>query len=203
MPLALAIATPLTALTANETDIQPPSEPVKSHSISIVTVADVSTTATPDTEPETEPEDKPSYIYVISIPLSFEYQEVMQQACEKYGVPYALALTVAECESSFRLDADNGTCWGVMQIHPVNYSRLRENGIEPTEYEGNITAGVFMLGELLSKYGDTHKALMAYNCGEQGAKNLWNEGYTTSEYSEKVVTYSEKWQAVINEKKDN
>ena len=117
---------------------------------------------------------------------------------EKYGVPYALALAVAECESSFILEADNGTCWGVMQIHPINYPRLRENGIEPTEYEGNIVAGVFMLGELLEKYSDTHKALMAYNCGETGAKRLWNQGYLTSTYSRKVVTKYEKWQQIIN-----
>lgn len=122
----------------------------------------------------------------------------MQDACEKYNVPYALALAVAECESSFNLEADSGTCWGVMQIHPINYPRLRENGIEPTEYEGNITAGVFMLGELLDKYTDTHKALMAYNCGETGAKRLWNQGYFTSKYSRKVVEKYEKWQEIIN-----
>lgn len=143
-------------------------------------------------------EEIPTYFYSKSIPLSSELQETMQQACEKYGVPYTLALAVAESESSFDLEADSGTCWGIMQIHPINYPRLRENGIEPTEYQGNITAGVFILGELLEKYTDTHKALMAYNCGETGAKRLWNEGYMTSTYSVKVVTLSEKWQEIIN-----
>lgn len=138
------------------------------------------------------------YVLTEDIPLAFEYQKAMQDACEKYNVPYALALAVAECESSFNLEADSGTCWGVMQIHPINYPRLRENGIEPTEYEGNITAGVFMLGELLDKYTDTHKALMAYNCGETGAKRLWNQGYFTSKYSRKVVEKYEKWQEIIN-----
>lgn len=138
------------------------------------------------------------YILTEDVPLSFDLQRVMQDACDKYGVPYALALAVAECESSFILEADNGTCWGLMQIHPINYPRLRENGIEPTEYEGNIVAGVFMLGELLEKYSDTHKALMAYNCGETGAKRLWNQGYLTSTYSRKVVTQYEKWQQIIN-----
>lgn len=138
------------------------------------------------------------YILTEDVPLPFDLQRVMQDACDKYGVPYALALAVAECESSFILEADNGTCWGVMQIHPINYPRLRENGIEPTEYEGNIVASVFMLGELLEKYSDTHKALMAYNCGETGAKRLWNQGYFTSTYSRKVVTNYEKWQQIIN-----
>ena len=144
-----------------------------------------------------KPESK-RYILTEDVPLPLELQRVMQDACDKYNVPYALALAVAECESSFILEADNGTCWGVMQIHPINYPRLRENGIEPTEYEGNIVAGVFMLGELLEKYSDTHKALMAYNCGETGAKRLWNQGYFTSTYSRKVVTNYEKWQQIIN-----
>ena len=152
-------------------------------------------TPTVSVTPEPEPE---RYILTEDVPLPFELQRVMQDACDTYGVPYALALAVAECESSFILEADNGTCWGLMQIHPINYPRLRENGIEPTEYEGNIVAGVFMLGELLEKYSDTHKALMAYNCGETGAKRLWNQGYLTSTYSRKVVTKYEKWQQIIN-----
>ena len=150
---------------------------------------------TPTVSVTPEPE---RYILTEDVPLSFDLQRVMQDACDKYGVPYALALAVAECESSFILEADSGTCWGLMQIHPINYPRLRENGIEPTEYEGNIVAGVFMLGELLEKYSDTHKALMAYNCGETGAKRLWNQGYFTSTYSRKVVTNYEKWQQIIN-----
>ena len=150
---------------------------------------------TPTVSVTPEPE---RYILTENVPLPFDLQRAMQDACDKYGVPYALALAVAECESSFILEADNGTCWGVMQIHPINYPRLRENGIEPTEYEGNIVAGVFMLGELLEKYSDTHKALMAYNCGETGAKRLWNQGYLTSTYSRKVVTNYEKWQQIIN-----
>lgn len=143
--------------------------------------------------------DEPQFLHSDAIPLPFELQDVMQEACDKYGVPYALALAVAESESDFDLEADNGTCWGVMQIHPINYDRLRENGIEPTEYEGNIVAGVFMLSELLEKYSDTHKALMAYNCGETGARRLWKQGYDTSSYSRKVVTRYEKWQQTIND----
>lgn len=145
------------------------------------------------------PEPTENHILAEAVPLPFEYQRVMQDACDKYNVPYALALAVAESESSFDLEADSGICWGIMQIHPINYDRLRENGIEPTEYEGNIVAGVFMLSELLEKYSDTHKALMAYNCGETGARRLWNQGYLTSSYSRKVTTLTKEWQQTIND----
>ncbi len=137
--------------------------------------------------------------YIAAIPLSRELQNVMYAACSDYGVPYELALAVCEAESTFKTDADNGTCWGLMQIHPVNYEWLRDIGIEPTTYEGNIQAGVYILGQHLMEYGDTHKALMAYNCGEYGAARLWKDGYTTSNYSRNVVEKSEKWQEVIAE----
>lgn len=150
--------------------------------------------------PDTEVSTEPPFNCNQNIPLPDYLQLVMQQACLEYGVPYTLALAVAECESSFDLEADSGTCWGLMQINPVNYARFRELGIEPTEYEGNVVAGVFMLGELLNKYGDTHKALMAYNCGEYGASCLWEQGYLTSSYSRKVTNTQDKWQQIL---KDN
>lgn len=196
---ALLIAVIATPFVIKSLSVDAPTEPSVDTTYLPPSVEAVSLvlTETPSAT-ETATEEIPTYSQNENIPLSFELQVTMQQACEKYGVPYALALAVAESESSFDLEADSGTCWGVMQIHPINYPRLRENGIEPTEYEGNITAGVFLLGELLEKYADTHKALMAYNCGETGAKRLWKEGYMTTKYSVKVVTLSEKWQEIIN-----
>lgn len=140
----------------------------------------------------------PEPLYIEAIPLTAEHQTLMQEACEVYEINYALALAVMEHESSFNLDADSGICWGPMQINPINYEWLRECGIEPTTHEGNIVAGVLMLGDLLDKYDDTHKALMAYNCGETGAARLWREGYTTSSYSRAVVESAEEWQQIIN-----
>ncbi len=147
-----------------------------------------------DKEPEAE---SAGYLHSEEIPLSFKLQEVMQQACETYGVPYSLALAIAERESTFDVTADNGLCYGIMQINGINYERLRGLGIEPTDPEGNIVAGVFMIGELLDKYGDTNKALMAYNCGEGGASRLWEQGYSSSEYSRQVISLAEKWQQII------
>lgn len=168
--------------------------------IAEATVNTVSTVQTNYTEiAETTDSPIEEYRYSAEIPLSRFLQITMQNACREYGVTYTLALAVAECESSFDLEADSGTCYGLMQINPINYDRLRSLGIEPTEHEGNIVAGVYMLGELLGKYGDTHKALMAYNCGETGAARLWEKGYTASSYSEKVINTMEKWQQILND----
>ena len=89
-----------------------------------------------------------------------------------------------------------------MQVHPINYDRLRGLGIEPTDYEGNIVAGVLLIGELLDKYGDQNKALMAYNCGEGGAAKLWQQGYYSSQYSRHVLNVSESWQQIIDDLKN-
>lgn len=132
------------------------------------------------------------------VPLSEDLQTVMQEACIEYNVPYSLALAIAEIESTFDVDADNGSCVGLMQINKCNHEWLRELGIEPTEHDGNIVAGVLMIGQFLEEYQDVHKALMAYNCGETGATRLWKQGYTTSTYSRKVMTAAEEWQQIID-----
>lgn len=199
LPLMLALLT-LTVICSLALPKPEPEKPIVQEPVTQpLPVADTVIATATLTEPlPIADESEPELLQIPDIPLSFELQEVMQTACQEYGVPYSLALAVAECESDFDLEADSGICWGVMQINPCNYARLRELGIEPTEYEGNIVAGVLMLGELLDKYGDTHKALMAYNCGEYGASRLWEEGYATSRYSRIVITQSEKWQQTIN-----
>lgn len=44
---------------------------------------------------------------------------------------------------------------------------------------------------LTEKYEDPHQVLMAYNCGEAGAKKLWKQGKTTSEYSREIMIRAE------------
>lgn len=138
------------------------------------------------------------HFFLPEIPLSEDLQAVMQEACIEYNVPYSLALAVTEIKSAFDVDADNGLCVGLMQINECNFGWLRKLSVEPTEYKGNITAGVLMIGQLLEKYQDTHKALMAYNCGETGAARLWKQGYLTSTYSRKVMKAVDEWQQVID-----
>lgn len=150
-------------------------------------------------ESETLPTLQTIYYYSDEIPLDHFLQEVAQDACKANGVPYSLALAVIEQESAFNPEADNGLCYGLMQINRINYQWLRDIGIEPASYKGNIEAGVYMLGELLKKYGDVHKALMAYNCGETGAKRLWNNGQMTSAYSSSVVNLAQKWAQQVKE----
>ena len=157
----------------------------------VIVTATEPPTVTPDPIPVWEPLD--------DVPLDAELQQYIHDACEVYGVDEALVLGIIERESTFRPEAENEYCWGLMQIHKINYDWLRdEEGIDPLTYPGNIDAGVLMISRLLEKYEDTHKALMAYNCGESGARRLWEQGYTTTEYSRAVVMAAENWKTILS-----
>ena len=129
--------------------------------------------------------------------LDTELQVTMLEMCEKYEVPFALALAVAEQESTFNPDAVSTTDdYGLMQINKINFEWLREKGIEPLEHKGNIEAGVMILSESVRKHGDYGLALMAYNCGDTGAKRLWEKGIYSTDYSKATLERFYKWDII-------
>lgn len=149
-----------------------------------------------DTSEETETATD-SAAWMRIAPLDPELQKTMYICCEKYGVPLALALAVAEKESEFNPDAVSKTSdFGLMQINTCNFEYLLEKGIDPCTYEGNIEAGVLLLGENLELYGDEGLAVMAYNCGRAGARRLWADGVYSTSYSRDVMELYEKWLGV-------
>ena len=130
--------------------------------------------------------------------LDYDLQMTMQACCEKYGVPYALALAVADVESRFDPTATSGTNdYGLMQINQVNHGWLLEQGIDPMTPAGNIEAGVLFLSDYLTAYGDPEMAIMAYNCGPGGAQKLWAAGTYHTEHSQKVMARFDHWTSVL------
>lgn len=136
------------------------------------------------------------------IPLDYDTQACLRAWCEQYSVPYKMALGVIETESSFRADAQNGNCYGYMQVNSINLDWLSEE-IGVTDLKDplqNLHSGVFILGDLFEKYGDWNKVLVCYNYGEAGAqKHVFSQGITSTEYSRKVLGLQEKWAEVIGE----
>ena len=153
-------------------------------------------------EAEVVPEEhaEPEWTAIDAIPLDPEYQHYVFEAAERYGVNAALILAIIEQESTFRplIWDPSGRCYGLMQIHCVNYDDLQAEGIDALSYPGNIDAGALMISRLIDKYGDVHRALMAYNRGEHGAREDWSAGYYTSTYSRSVVRRSEQWQVILD-----
>ena len=149
---------------------------------------------------ETE-EEAPSY-QSDAVPLNHDTQAQVLGWCEEYGVPYSVALAVIEAESSFRPDAENGSCYGYMQINSINKSWLfQEIGVTNLEDPlQNLHSGIYMLGDLYGKYGDWHKALVCYNCGATGPYNhYFSQGLTSSGYSRHVMELEAKWAEVVSQ----
>lgn len=127
------------------------------------------------------------------IPLSHELQDVALAACEDYGVLPDVLFAVMEVESGYQLDAQNGECYGLMQIHSINLPWLQEqigttDLSDPTQ---NIKAGAYILGGYLERYSLTD-SLMAYNLGEGGAKAQWAQGIHETAYTRKVLEFIER-----------
>ena len=130
------------------------------------------------------------------IPLSKDLQLYTYNKCVEYGIPdhYELVLAMMWQESNYTADLISSTDdYGIMQINSCNHSWLVDL-LGPTDFldaSDNINAGVYVISKLLIKYGDEHKALMAYNMGEHGASLNWQAGNYTSNYSRGVVAKRE------------
>ena len=127
-----------------------------------------------------------------NIPLSKDLQLYTYNKCIEYGIldHYELVLAMMWQESNYTADLISKTDdYGIMQINSCNHSWLVDL-LGPTDFldaSDNINAGVYVISKLLIKYGDEHKALMAYNMGEHGASLNWQAGNYTSNYSRDVV----------------
>lgn len=118
------------------------------------------------------------------IPLSEELQRVLRDECDRYGIDYALALGLIETESSFDPDADNGLCYGLMQLNrdyfPADLSSAE-----------NIRAGIEYLADQLGRYETVEAALCGYNAGhDTGARD----------YANAVLAAAERWEEQLNER---
>lgn len=142
------------------------------------------------------PEVRAASIHIYNIPLSKELQEYTYSMCEYYLIPehYELVLAMMWQESHFKADLVSSTNdYGIMQINKCNHEWLSEQlGINNyMDAKQNIEAGTYLISKLLLKYEDENKALMAYNMGETGARNVWSAGNYTSSYSRDVVAKRE------------
>ncbi|MBQ1502346.1 MAG: lytic transglycosylase domain-containing protein [Firmicutes bacterium] len=117
-----------------------------------------------------------------------DYEGIVAERCEEYGVDKWLAMALIREESGFKQDAvSNAGAYGLMQLMPDTASWLIERGgfdisVDQAIYdaESNITIGVYYLSVLkdvyLGKVRGTAEAAMiaAYNAGI-GSVDSWLE----------------------------
>ena len=129
--------------------------------------------------------------YYYNIPLSKELQDYIFITSSEYNVPVELILALIHTESNFNSKAiSNTNDYGLCQINKVNHKWLSEKlGVTNfLDEKQNILCGIFMLSEKLKiTNNDINLALMCYNCGDTGAKKLWNKDIYSTTYSKKVL----------------
>lgn len=118
------------------------------------------------------------------IPLSDDLQQHIHRLCEKYDISYALVIAMIDVESNFNSKAVSSTSdYGLMQINAINH----KGNVDYLDPYDNVEHGIKVLHKLAKKYNEADLVLMCWNCGEAGARKLWQEGIYSTEYSRKVI----------------
>lgn len=124
------------------------------------------------------------------VPLSDELQAYIRDTCASHGFDHhGIIIALIGAESSYREQAVSATGdHGYMQINEINHAGLREQlgQLDFMDGRDNVRAGVYMMADLYERYGDIGLALMAYNCGERGASDLWEQGIYSTKYSRSI-----------------
>lgn len=138
-------------------------------------------------------------IKLYDIPLSKSLQTYIYEICAEENVPVPLILAMIEHESRFNPEVISSTNdYGLMQINQINHAWLAEeyrtaDMLDPYQ---NVFCGVKIIGGYLSKYGDVTKALMAYNMGDYGASKAWQNGITSTSYTDSILSLMAQYEEV-------
>lgn len=150
---------------------------------------ETATTVATETQPE---ETTTETVLVATRPviydctLSDDLQQYIYDNCNANGVPYEFVMAIIKKESTFRTNASNGSCVGLMQLNSrYNTGLANSLGVSLYDPYGNVLVGIHVVKDLLNKYSMSD-ALMCYNMGEYGAKKYL--GGSTS-YSRTVMSY--------------
>lgn len=175
--------------TAMEEEPEPITLPQKTYTIELnspIVGIDI-----PDTLPE-PPQTEPLPPQ-LEIPLSQELQQYTYKECGYDDELYLLVMAVMKQESSFKSDSIgiDGRDHGLMQVRDCNLEHLEDQfgTLDLMNPYDNIKSGVYIIKNLMDKHKYKNLALMAYNCGEAGARRLWKQGIYSTEYSRKVTEY--------------
>ena len=125
--------------------------------------------------------------------VSSEYDSVIEQAAERYGVDPAVLHGLIQQESGFDPSAQSSAgASGLTQLMPGTAASLGvANPLNPTE---SIEGGARYLGQLMAQFGgNTADALAAYNAGPGAVQQFGGiPPYAETEsYVSKVLGYAE------------
>jgi hypothetical protein len=104
-----------------------------------------------------------------------QYADIINEASSKFGVDPFLIASIIKQESGFNPKATSKAgAQGLMQLMPGTASGLGvTDSYDPRQ---NIMGGTEYIAKQLAKFGDTTKALVAYNAGPGNVDNVLNSG---------------------------
>ena len=119
----------------------------------------------PEPDPDPAPVYEPEPYNDPDIPD--EIEAAAEAAAEVYGFDPEFLEAVAFYESTYNTKAENGGCWGLMQVAPRwHYDRMERLGYTKEqlwEAGPNMMVAADYLRELYDRHGDLNWALMYYN----------------------------------------
>jgi soluble lytic murein transglycosylase len=122
---------------------------------------------------------------------SNDYDTMIQDAADRYGVSFSLIKAIIRAESGFNPKAvSHKGAMGLMQIMPGNFKSL--NLRDPFDPRENIMAGVRYMAILLDRFqGKVPLALAAYNAGPNKVEAYQDIPpiQETEEYVKKVMKF--------------
>lgn len=124
-----------------------------------------------------------------------EFQGIVQEASQKYGVPVSLINAVIKQESAFNPQAvSHCGAQGLMQLMPKTAKAY--GCADSFDAKQNVMAGTRFLGDLLSMYkGDVELALAGYNAGPGNVAKYGGQVPPFAETKNYVVKVQEYYQA--------
>ncbi len=142
---------------------------------------------------------EPDHSYIKEIPLSAEVQEYLYNTWTAAGFDYALALAFIDVETggTFNTAAINHVShdYGLFQLNRRTWLKSfkkiygissMEEMLDPVL---NIQGGLYVYSDCVRMYGQTERAIVAYNQGPTKT--------SSTKYSRKVLRAAEKWRKVL------
>ncbi|MFQ5903626.1 MAG: lytic transglycosylase domain-containing protein [Candidatus Binatia bacterium] len=116
-----------------------------------------------------------------------EVDRLIQQKAQRYGINPDFIRAVVRVESAFNVDAlsPKGAI-GLMQLMP---DTAKDLGVKPWDPKQNLEGGIRYMASLLWEFGDTRKALIAYNAGPEVVRKKVELPYETRRYVQSVLSY--------------
>lgn len=126
--------------------------------------------------------------------LPQELEDYIDATAARFDLDPVLVRAVIYVESRGKVDADNGLCYGLMQLN-TKYADTFMRAVQVdniTEPENNVLAGCWWLSEMLAYTGGEETlALMCYNIGSAGAQDYWHDGVYSTAYTRAVTEAKE------------